>query len=49
LLQLDGRARGVLDVDSYDIGAFDETDVQGMNQVLLALGLTRGTSPIVRL
>jgi putative methionine-R-sulfoxide reductase with GAF domain len=49
LLQLDGRAKGVLDVDSYDVGAFDEADVQGMNRMLLALGLTHGASPVVRL
>jgi putative methionine-R-sulfoxide reductase with GAF domain len=35
-----GACWGVLDADSYDIGAFDEHDAQGMTKVLVALGLT---------
>jgi putative methionine-R-sulfoxide reductase with GAF domain len=31
---------GVLDVDSFDIGAFSERDVEGMLSVLIAAGLT---------
>lgn len=31
---------GVLDLDSYDVGAFDETDVDGLGLLLLKAGLT---------
>jgi putative methionine-R-sulfoxide reductase with GAF domain len=31
---------GVLDADSFDIGAFSERDVEGMLSVLVAAGLT---------
>jgi putative methionine-R-sulfoxide reductase with GAF domain len=44
-----GRCEGVLDVDSYDIGGFDEGDVEGMTGVLVGLGLTVGGSETVRL
>ncbi|HYE62237.1 MAG TPA: GAF domain-containing protein [Phycisphaerales bacterium] len=44
-----GRCEGVLDVDSYDVGAFDERDVEGMTQVLVELGLTASESEVVRL
>ncbi len=30
---------GVLDVDSFELGAFDESDVEGLNRVLIAAGL----------
>jgi len=36
----DGKCWGVLDLDSYDIGAFDERDVEGLTEVLGAAGLT---------
>ncbi len=32
---------GVLDLDSFDVGSFDETDVAGLQRVLAAAGLTR--------
>jgi putative methionine-R-sulfoxide reductase with GAF domain len=35
-----GECMGVLDADSYDVGAFDEADAVGMTKVLLAMGLT---------
>jgi GAF domain-containing protein len=44
-----GACSGVLDVDSYDLGAFDEADVRGMTDVLIALGLTKTASPISKL
>jgi len=44
-----GRCEGVLDVDSYDIGAFDEGDVEGMTGVLVGLGLGVGAGEVVRL
>ncbi|TWT44787.1 Free methionine-R-sulfoxide reductase [Phycisphaerae bacterium RAS1] len=34
-----GRCWGVLDVDSHEVGAFDERDVQGLRAVLAAAGL----------
>jgi len=42
LLDDDGAALGVLDLDSYDVGAFDAADVTGLTAVLRAAGLTRG-------
>ncbi|HPF37181.1 MAG TPA: GAF domain-containing protein [Phycisphaerae bacterium] len=35
-----GRVWGVLDLDSFDIGAFDESDVQGLTSLLIQAGLT---------
>lgn len=35
-----GTCWGVLDVDSFDTGAFDETDVTSLTQLLRAAGLT---------
>lgn len=35
-----GRCWGVLDLDSHEIGAFDESDVAGLAGVLCAAGLT---------
>jgi putative methionine-R-sulfoxide reductase with GAF domain len=49
LIDEQGRCKGVLDVDSYDVGAFDERDVDGMTAVLAGLGLTMGGSEVVRL
>jgi putative methionine-R-sulfoxide reductase with GAF domain len=40
LLEDDGRCWGVLDVDSHAVGAFDETDVVGLNRIMRAAGLT---------
>ncbi len=36
-----GTCWGVLDLDSYHVGAFDERDVDGLHDVLVAAGLTR--------
>ena len=36
----DGRVSGVLDLDSFDTGSFDESDDAGLRAVLLAAGLT---------
>jgi putative methionine-R-sulfoxide reductase with GAF domain len=35
-----GRCWGVLDVDSFDIAAFDDSDDAGLRSVLRAVGLT---------
>jgi len=40
LFDTDGRCWGVLDVDSYDVGAFDVEDVRGLLEVLRAAELT---------
>lgn len=47
LLDTHGAAWGVLDLDSYDVGAFDESDVRGLERLLIAAGLThpRRTEP----
>ena len=34
-----GTVIGVLDLDSFDVGSFDETDVAGLERVLAAAGL----------
>ena len=39
LLEDDGTCWGVLDVDSFEVGAFDEHDVEGLGRVLTAAGL----------
>ncbi len=36
-----GASIGVLDLDSFDVGSFDESDVAGLKRVLAAAGLTR--------
>ncbi len=36
-----GAPIGVLDLDSFDVGSFDETDVAGLQRVLAAAGLMR--------
>jgi L-methionine (R)-S-oxide reductase len=36
-----GTCWGVLDLDSHEHGAFDDTDVDGLQKVLLASGLTQ--------
>jgi putative methionine-R-sulfoxide reductase with GAF domain len=40
LIEPDGACRAVLDADSYDVGAFDETDAAGCSAVLEVLGLS---------
>lgn len=40
LLDADGSCFGVLDLDSYDRASFDEGDVIGLLEVLMAAGLT---------
>lgn len=40
LLDSDGSCWGVLDADSYEVGAFDDSDVAGLTRVLEAAGLT---------
>ncbi len=36
-----GAPIGVLDLDSFDVGSFDETDVAGLRRILAAAGLIR--------
>lgn len=40
VLEADGTCWGVLDLDSREIGAFDQRDVDGLVRVLRAAGLT---------
>ncbi len=40
VLDAAGNCDAVLDVDSYDLNAFDEHDAQGMTKVMVALGIT---------
>jgi putative methionine-R-sulfoxide reductase with GAF domain len=49
MVDASGMCSGVLDVDSYDVGAFGEGDVRGMTEVLVRLGLTNAGAPLVRL
>ena len=42
LLDEAGSCWGVLDVDSHEVGAFNETDVAGLRQVLSAAGFRPG-------
>lgn len=39
-----GRCWGVLDIDSWEVGAFTEDDAQGLTAVLIAAGLTAEAS-----
>lgn len=39
LIDARGTCWGVLDLDSHEVGAFDEGDVRGLRQVLTAAGL----------
>ncbi len=39
LIDADRRSYAVLDLDSFDIGAFDDRDVNGLTDVLKAAGL----------
>lgn len=43
-----GRCWGVLDVDSHDVGGFDERDAEGLLAVLRAARLTARESPATR-
>jgi putative methionine-R-sulfoxide reductase with GAF domain len=45
LLEPDGTCWGVLDLDSFDIAAFDEADVEGLLALLEASGLTTTALP----
>jgi putative methionine-R-sulfoxide reductase with GAF domain len=49
LLDAQGGCRTVLDVDSYDLAAFNDGDVTGMTGLLMALRLTSGATPIEKL
>ncbi len=40
LFEEGGQCWGVLDLDSYEVGSFDETDAAGLSSVLKAAGLT---------
>lgn len=40
LFEPSGACWGVLDLDSHEIGAFDESDVRGLERLLLRAGLT---------
>ncbi len=44
LLDESGVCWGVLDIDSSDVGAFDESDALGLHQILEAAGLTSHSS-----
>lgn len=39
LIDADGRCRGVLDIDSWQVGAFDQSDAAGLREVLRAAEL----------
>jgi len=39
LLDAGGRCRAAVDLDSHRVSAFDESDVRGLRQVLVAAGL----------
>lgn len=41
----DGSCWGVLDLDSFEVGSFDETDVRGLTDALIAAKLT---SPVMK-
>ena len=45
LFEPDGTCWGVLDLDSFDIGAFDEADVEGLLALLEASALTTTALP----
>jgi len=40
LIDAQGACWGVLDLDSYDVNAFDDSDVAGLNMLLRKAGLT---------
>ncbi len=41
LVESDGRCWGVLDLDSHDVGAFDESDVAGLVRLVRSSGLLK--------
>jgi putative methionine-R-sulfoxide reductase with GAF domain len=45
LFEPDGTCWGVLDLDSFDVGSFDQSDVEGLLAVLRAGGLTAPNPP----
>jgi putative methionine-R-sulfoxide reductase with GAF domain len=45
LLEPDGSCWGVLDADSYDPGAFSETDLTGLTRAVERVGLSTPQSP----
>jgi len=49
MIGADGVCWGVLDVDSYQVGAFVERDARMMEEVCRRVGLTVGTSRVVSL
>ncbi|UCE62254.1 MAG: GAF domain-containing protein [Phycisphaerales bacterium] len=46
LFEESGACWGVLDLDSHEIGAFDDSDVAGLQSILITAGLTRATSQV---
>ena len=42
-----GTCWGVLDLDSHELGAFDDTDVEGLQSVLQSAGLTQADPPAI--
>jgi putative methionine-R-sulfoxide reductase with GAF domain len=40
-----GACWGVLDLDSHQVGAFDDADVEGLQEVLCRAGLTQAALP----
>lgn len=47
LVDAQGTCFGVLDIDSYAVGAFDEHDTDQMHKLLVAFGLTSPSAPRV--
>jgi len=47
LVDAKGTCFGVLDIDSYAIGAFDEHDAEQMHRLLVSFNLTSGGTPRV--
>ena len=45
LVDASGTCFGVLDIDSYAVGAFNEHDATQMHRLLIAFGLTAPASP----
>lgn len=46
MLNPDGTCWGVLDADSYELGAFDESDIRGMRALCEALGLSSASAEL---
>lgn len=51
LLEPDGACWGVLDADSYEVGAFEEADARGLAEAVEVIGLSapprEATSPVL--